>query len=56
MTVAEGAVAEQELTATDPEGSPITFVLVSGPFYVRFDRRPWVRNGIEAGPAHTRSP
>ena len=34
MTVAEGSVAEQELTATDPEGSPISFDLVSGPFYV----------------------
>ena len=33
MTVAEGGVAEQELTATDLEGSPVTFDLVSGPFY-----------------------
>lgn len=33
MTVQEGTVAEQELTATDSEGSPVTFDLVSGPFY-----------------------
>jgi PKD repeat protein len=33
MTVAEGAVAEQELTAADAEGNPVTFDLVSGPFY-----------------------
>ena len=33
MTLAEGTVAEQELLASDPEGQPITFGLVSGPEY-----------------------
>src|SRR2546426_2367088 len=34
MSVNEGAMANQTLTATDPDGSPITFAKVSGPTYV----------------------
>src|SRR5882672_5602631 len=33
MTVAEGATADQALSATDPDGNPLTFSLVSGPTY-----------------------
>jgi hypothetical protein len=33
MTVAEGATADQTLNATDPDGNPIAFTLVSGPTY-----------------------
>ncbi|HET9250561.1 MAG TPA: FG-GAP-like repeat-containing protein [Candidatus Eisenbacteria bacterium] len=33
MTVAEDAVAEQPLTAQDPDGTGLTFTLVSGPPY-----------------------
>lgn len=33
MTVNEGATADQILTATDPDGDPLTFVTVSGPTY-----------------------
>lgn len=33
MTLAEGTVAEQDLHASDPEGQPVTFDLVSGPLY-----------------------
>lgn len=34
MTVAEGAIAEQTIHATDPEGFPLTFVKFSGPGYM----------------------
>jgi PKD domain-containing protein len=34
MSVAEGAVAEQTIHATDPEGAPLTFVKISGPGYM----------------------
>src|SRR5436190_2209792 len=34
MTVNEGAVANQTITATDPDGNPLTFSKVSGPAYV----------------------
>ncbi|HZI89224.1 MAG TPA: PKD domain-containing protein, partial [Candidatus Polarisedimenticolia bacterium] len=33
MTVAEGATADQTLTATDADGDPLTFTLVSGPSF-----------------------
>ncbi len=33
MTVAEGATANQVLNATDPDGNPLSFTLVSGPTY-----------------------
>src|SRR6185369_13429928 len=33
MTVAEGATADQALSATDPDGNPLSFTLVSGPTY-----------------------
>jgi PKD domain-containing protein/VCBS repeat protein/cadherin-like protein/Big-like domain-containing protein len=33
MTVNEGATANQTLTATDPDGNPLTFSKVSGPTY-----------------------
>src|SRR6185503_3829597 len=33
MTVAEGATADQALTATDADGQALTFSLVSGPTY-----------------------
>src|SRR5437870_267580 len=34
MTVNEGQVANQTITATDPDGNPLTFSKVSGPAYV----------------------
>src|SRR5436190_22227781 len=34
MTVNEGQVANQTITATDPYGNPLTFSKVSGPTYV----------------------
>jgi hypothetical protein len=34
MTVNEGAVAEQDLEASDPDGDPVTFAVASGPSYV----------------------
>src|SRR5205809_167610 len=34
MTVNDGQVANQTLTATDPDGNPLTFSKVSGPAYV----------------------
>src|SRR5262249_50454883 len=34
MTVNEGATATQGLTATDPDGNPVTFQKVSGPLYM----------------------
>ena len=34
MVVGEGEVADQTLTATDPDGSPLTFSFVSGPDFV----------------------
>src|SRR5438552_3559006 len=34
MTVNEGQVANQTITATDPDGNPLTFSKVSGPTYV----------------------
>jgi PKD repeat protein len=33
MTVNEGLTADQTLNATDPDGNPLTFTLVSGPTY-----------------------
>src|SRR5258705_7549380 len=33
MTVAEGATADQAISATDPEGQALSFTLVSGPTY-----------------------
>src|SRR4030095_11568414 len=33
MTVNEGATADQTLNATDPDGNPLSFTLVSGPSY-----------------------
>jgi len=33
MTVNEGATADQALSATDPDGDPLTFSLASGPAY-----------------------
>src|SRR5439155_284969 len=34
MTVNEGTTANQNITATDPDGSPLTFSKVSGPTYM----------------------
>src|SRR5207247_4092940 len=34
MTVNEGQTADQTITATDPDGNPLTFSKVSGPAYV----------------------
>jgi hypothetical protein len=34
MTVAEGAIAEQQITAADPDGSTVTFSKESGPSYL----------------------
>ena len=34
MTVNEGAAADQTVTASDPDGDPITFATVSGPTFV----------------------
>src|SRR6267142_1062410 len=34
MTVPEGATADQTLTATDPDGSPLSFSKVSGPTFM----------------------
>src|SRR5947199_491459 len=34
MTVNEGATADQTITATDPDGNPLTFSKVSGPTYM----------------------
>lgn len=34
MTVPEGTVQDQDLIATDADGNPVTFLLVSGPAYV----------------------
>src|SRR6185369_14064469 len=33
MTVNEGATADQALSATDSDGNPLAFTLVSGPTY-----------------------
>src|SRR5207247_3891112 len=34
MTVNEGTTANQTITATDPDGNPLTFSKVSGPTYM----------------------